>query len=118
MKAVGYRAWRSIAYAPVVSARCDQEFVAGLPEHASVLDVGCHDCAASLEMARLRPDLTVLGIDINAAAIDAARTRAANHKNATFEVRDILLDPPRQAFDAVLTIRVLTCFPDRDDGAR
>lgn len=117
LNASGYREWGSIVYAPVIAAHCPEDFVATVRRSASVLDLGCHDGAAAMEIARMRPDVAVLGIDINASAIEAASRVAERERvrNVSFEVRDVLRESPRQSFDAVLTIRVLTCLPDLSD---
>ncbi|MDR7277062.1 class I SAM-dependent methyltransferase [Catenuloplanes atrovinosus] len=51
--------------------------LAGLPEGAHVVQLGCGTGGLSLDLARRRPDLRVTGIDVNAAALDAGRARAA-----------------------------------------
>jgi len=87
-----------------------------LPEGSTALDVGCNKGGVSLFLAQ--HGLNVLGVDINEAAIDEAKLRAAHaglSGNANFRVADILIDPPSAPFDVVLLVRVLTCFPAAAD---
>lgn len=109
-----HRDWRSIAYAPAVTAHYPGALIAELPRQASVLDVGCHDGFVSCYIARKCPAASVHGIDINPDAIVTARDRARSEglDNVRFAVRDVLDPVPQESFDAVVTIRLLTCFPE------
>jgi len=53
-----------------------------------VLDVGCGAGELSLALARGRPGVDVVGIDISPQLIDAARGRASHLPNVRFEVAD------------------------------
>jgi methylase of polypeptide subunit release factors len=65
--------------------------VAYAPEHARILDVGCGVGSIALAVARRRPDVSILGIDINLGALRAARRNAAKHSisNARFVACDL-----------------------------
>jgi SAM-dependent methyltransferase len=107
-----YRDWRAIDYRPALASHAPDALIAELPPHAAVLEIGCNEGIVSCELASRRPDVTVRGVDINVAAIDTARRRAADAGlvNATFAVDDAV--HAEGSYDAVMAIRVLTCFPD------
>lgn len=63
--------------------------------NAQILDAGCGEGAAAIELAGAFPGATVLGIDTDASAIAALRARVRNHPNLSFEVSSI----PELAFD-------------------
>lgn len=109
---VSYRDWESIDYRPVIEAHYPHALLSELPRSASVLEIGCNDGVVSCFVATERPDVTVHGIDVNVRAIAAARLRATQQQldNMQFDVADVTKFPRRQ-YDAVITIRVLTCFP-------
>jgi len=108
-----YRRWKSLDYHPVIAAHDPDSLISDLAPHARVLEIGCHDGTVSCRLAAARPDISVTGIDINAAAIDGARARASAGwiVNARFDVRDAVAEPLGKTFDAIVTIRLLTCFP-------
>lgn len=68
-----------------------------------VADVGCGTGHAVNLLARAFPQSTVIGYDIAADAIEAARAEAADYglANASFEVLDATLLPAEPPFDAV-----------------
>jgi len=77
-----------------------------------LLYVGCNPGGVSLCLAQ--HGLHVLGVDINRAAIDEGKRRAAESglsSLVSFRVADILKEPLSALFDVALLIRVLTCFP-------
>ncbi|HYK03643.1 MAG TPA: class I SAM-dependent methyltransferase [Thermoanaerobaculia bacterium] len=106
-----YRDWRAIDYRPALASHAPDALIAELPPHATVLEIGCNEGIVSCELAGRRPDVTVRGVDINGAAIEAARRRAADTalSNVAFAVDDAL--HAAGSYDAVMAIRVLTCFP-------
>jgi len=64
-----------------------------------------------------------VGIDVNDAAIGEATADAETRelRDVQFIVGDVLLEPnviEPHAFDAVVLIRVLTCFPDGRERVR
>jgi SAM-dependent methyltransferase len=114
MSCGAYRDWESIDYMPVIEAHYPDALIAELPSRATVLEIGCNDGIAGCYLATKRPDVFVHGIDINPNAVTAAQARAARGqlRNTLFNVQDAL-DPDLEGpYDAVLTIRVLTCFPE------
>jgi len=69
-------------------------------------DLGCGGGALSLALARLNPDLEVLGVDESYQAVASARGNAAaaglTEPRVRFEVADGLTDAPRDTFDLVV----------------
>lgn len=57
-------------------------------EGQSVLDIGCGAGELSLAVARGNPAARVIGVDVSADLIEAARQRAASHANVRFELAD------------------------------
>lgn len=57
------------------------------PGHA-VLDIGCGAGELSLAIGRARPDAQVIGLDISADLVAAARMRGGHHANVDFVVGD------------------------------
>ncbi len=55
-----------------------------IPEHASVLDIGCGAGFPSLPIAIARPDLTVTGIDSTAKKVDFSTNFAKEHGISNF----------------------------------
>lgn len=53
-----------------------------------VLDVGCGAGEFSLAIARGRPDVSVIGVDVSPALIEAARERGTHLANVDFELAD------------------------------
>lgn len=54
----------------------------------AVLDVGCGAGELSLAIARARPRARVVGVDVSADLISAARERAGEHSDVRFELGD------------------------------
>lgn len=63
------------------------ERIALRPGHA-VLDIGCGAGELSLALGRGRPDAQVIGLDISADLVAAARMRGGQHANVDFVVGD------------------------------
>jgi len=55
---------------------------------ARVLDIGCGAGELSLAIARGRPGISVLGVDVSAPLVEAAHTRGARLTNVAFELGD------------------------------
>ena len=71
----------------------------------SILEIGCGSGIASLSAAQASPKNTVLGVDINHAAVKCAteNARANGIKNASFTLSDLFSAlPPSQKFDFIL----------------
>jgi SAM-dependent methyltransferase len=74
-----------------------------------VLDVGCGVGAYLVWMAE--KGCRVTACDVDPVRIAQARALSA-HANLTFEVRDVLADPPQQTFDVVVCSHVLEHLDD------
>ena len=57
-------------------------------DFARVLDIGCGAGELSLALARVRPDVRVLGVDVSPDLVEAARHRGSALANAEFAVAD------------------------------
>ncbi|MFA6328035.1 MAG: HemK2/MTQ2 family protein methyltransferase [Candidatus Micrarchaeia archaeon] len=70
-----------------------------------VLEVGCGSGIASLSAAQASPKNSVLGVDINPAAVECSRQNAGanNLANAAFRVSDLFSSVPAgEKFDSIL----------------
>ncbi len=67
----------------------DAAILAAAPIRGNAIDIGCGAGGTSLALARARPELTVIGVDLSASLIDIARTRGADVPNLSFRVADI-----------------------------
>jgi cyclopropane fatty-acyl-phospholipid synthase-like methyltransferase len=108
-----YKNWASIDYQPFIAELHPNIVLSQLSSGASALEVGCNRGGTSLFLASNK--VNVLGLDLNGAAVEEARSRAIDRgleATARFEIADFLVNPPSQEYDLVLLIRVLTCFPD------
>ena len=113
-----YVDWRHIEYRPPVEM-LPHALLPHLRPNATLLDVGCHSGAVACFLAQ--EGASVLGIDINAEAIVRARRRAVASgldNRAQFMEIDVLEEKALGTFDAVLLIRVLTCFATRTSWCR
>lgn len=74
-----------------------------LPGSGSAVDLGCGPGEITCELAARRPELTFLGIDHSAAAIDKARANADRRgvANVTFVCEDVERYVPGQPIDLV-----------------
>jgi SAM-dependent methyltransferase len=111
--AVGeYTDWRFIDYKPAIAEILPSNLLPYLYKGQAVLDIGCNIGSASSFLAN--QGLNVLGVDINSKAIKIARKRVKSESlNASvrFMTVDIAKEQCLGAFDVVLMIRLLTCFP-------
>jgi len=76
-----------------------------------VLDVGCGSGALAQDLAE-RAGASVVGIDLSAANVDAARAKHA-HPRVTYRVGDARDDIAGGPFDVVILSNVLEHLPDR-----
>lgn len=84
--------------------RLARDIAAAAPEGAAVLDVGTGPGVLLVELARLRPDLTLTGVDLSPDMITAATRNLARYGNATARVGDVTALPfPDASFDLVVT---------------
>lgn len=105
--------WSRIDYRPAIPDLIPDPVLQHVPHDSTVLDIGCNTGGNAIFLAG--HGFRVLGIDINAAGIEAARMRARELSvpgSVRFRVADILEEPVTGQFDVVLLIRVLTCFAD------
>ncbi len=73
-------------------------------EHIFALDPFCGSGTLLFELEKAAPGCSVLGVDVSAAALAAARTNAQAAKSrAHFVQKDILRFEPKTAFDLVIT---------------
>ena len=86
-------------------------FVSRVRAGERVLDVGCGSGALAQDLAE-RAGASVVGIDLNAANIDAAMATHA-HPRVTYRVGDALRDIPNGPFDVVILSNVLEHLPHR-----
>ena len=117
MRAVAgsYADWRSIDYRPALAELLPESLLPHLLPGQTALDIGCSNGWACLFLAE--HGINAVGIDINPDAVASAHEQAARRDlsvKARFRVMDIVEERPSESFDAVLMIRLLTCFPDRD----
>lgn len=106
-----YRDWADVDYIPAITSLVPESLLTFLRPGSQVLDVGCGKGDSSIYLAA--KGFEVLGVDINASAIQVAAERAAVagiSKSPTFVSQDFLTI--RGMFDAVIMSRFLTCFPD------
>ena len=97
---------------PTTSALLDR---VGVAPDARCLDVGCGGGDVSVALAARVPGGTVVGIDLDATAIDLARqeAKAARVGNVEYRVADVM-EPPRadERFDLAYVRFLLTHLPD------
>jgi SAM-dependent methyltransferase len=114
-----YRRWKKIDYHPTIASFLPESLLPLLARKSSVLEIGCGEGTVCRYLASA--GLTVTGIDINASAIEAARNASITESISSrihYRAADILDIDDIEQFDAVLLIRVLTCFPDERDWRR
>jgi ubiquinone/menaquinone biosynthesis C-methylase UbiE len=88
-----------------VYRRFAQDIAASAPEGAAVLDIGTGPGVLLAELARLRPDLQLTGVDLSPDMITAAtRNLAPYGARATAEVGDVTALPlADQSFDLIVS---------------
>ncbi len=109
------RVWQSISYRPAIVEHVPDALLPFIAAGRTALDVGCNIGKTALWLAR--QGMSVLGIDINADALETARCQTAQaglQSLATFKLADITCDAVPGPFDVVLLIRLLTCIPSQD----
>jgi cyclopropane fatty-acyl-phospholipid synthase-like methyltransferase len=84
--------------------------VMALPSRGALLDVGCGHGLVANAAALRSPELRVIGIDISAAKIEAARKSVGTRSNIEFRVGS-LADVNESGFDAVSIVDVLYLVP-------
>lgn len=79
-----------------------------------VLDVGCGAGELSLALARGRPDIDVIGVDVSPQLVEVAEERGANRANVGFELADAAAWRPSREFrpDLVISRHGVMFFDD------
>jgi SAM-dependent methyltransferase len=85
-----------------------------------LLDAGCGDGLLSLAIAKLHPDWSILGIDVNPSLLAGARERARMRSldNVDFVAANLTEELPRTGFDVVLALECLSEIPDDEAALR
>jgi len=85
-----------------------------ISNNAQILDAGCDTGRDAIYLAAKYPNSQIIGIDINAQAIDEAKSRLAKAKltNVTFQTIDILDIDYSKQFDVIYSIEVLEHISD------
>jgi SAM-dependent methyltransferase len=85
---------------------------AGLPDHGSILDLGCGTGSLSFVMAAVRPNCRIVGIDRSADYVSFARNRVPR-SSVQFQTADAQSLPfSSGAFDSVVSLLVFNFIPD------
>lgn len=89
------------------------------PRGVRLLDAGCGAGAWALELARARPGWTIVGIDLDEAAIRAAEAdrRKLALENVTFAAADFITYHADAPFDVVLSVSSAHYLAERGSGA-
>lgn len=83
-----------------------------LPEDGWHLDVGSGDGTLATAIARLRPQMQVVGVDASDKAIALARALAAGVRNVRFELGDAAAPPPAR-YSRMSATSVFNLVPDK-----
>ena len=85
-----------------------------LPERGQVLDLGCGFGLFSLYYARVRPGLSIRGVDVNARRIGMARAAAARLRlgNVRYEVGNVMDFRAGDAIDAAYMLDIVHHIPE------
>jgi SAM-dependent methyltransferase len=82
------------------------------PPGGRVADIGCGAGATSVSLARRRPDLDILGIDIAPQLVAVAAERGADLPNLTFSVGDAAGISTTAAYDMLISRHGVMFFDD------
>ncbi|MGD0786208.1 MAG: class I SAM-dependent methyltransferase [Sedimentisphaerales bacterium] len=115
----GYRYTTNASYSSVTAnQRMTKATMARIPKGVrSLIDIGCGDGTYTAELARLLPDIEILGVDPAADAIARAKRLAPS---VVFTVAD-LLEPgtlPQRVFDVGIIRGVIHHLPNGPVGIR
>jgi len=91
-------------------------FVLRVRHGERVLDIGCGNGALAYDVAE-KGHVDVVGIDLNSANIDTAKSRWA-HPRVCYVLGDALKDLPQEQFDVVILSNVLEHLPERSQFLR
>ncbi|MEV6107295.1 class I SAM-dependent methyltransferase [Streptomyces sp. NPDC051940] len=87
--------------------RVAQDVAAAAPRSGTVLDAGCGTGRVAVQLAELRPDLRVTGMDLSPGMVKTATALADRHgltDRVTFTVADLsALDHPADSVDVVVS---------------
>jgi SAM-dependent methyltransferase len=97
------------AMAPQLDAAIDR---LAPPPGGRVADIGCGAGATSVSLARRRPDLDILGIDIAPQLVAVAAERGADLPNLTFSVGDAAGISATAAYDMLISRHGVMFFDD------
>lgn len=98
--------------------RIAADATAALPERASVLDVGTGPGRLLVEMARMRPDLRITGVDLATDMVETARRNLSSFGDRTTAVVGDVSDLPFEddTFDLVVSTLSLHHWDDPAAG--
>lgn len=110
-----YDRWVSPAVVAALQEDLHVRLVSGLPKGAVLLDVGCGGGQHAVQIARKRPDLRVVGIDISTTMVRRSRAlarRADVTHRTSFDLGDAMkLAFDSDSFDAVFCAGPLKQLP-------
>lgn len=72
-----------------LSRHLDRAIAAVAPERGRACDIGCGAGSTSLALAGARPELDIVGVDLSAALVDIARSRAMESPRLRFLAGDV-----------------------------
>jgi ubiquinone/menaquinone biosynthesis C-methylase UbiE len=88
-----------------------------LSDGGRALDVGCGNGLAAVNLAKRRPGVRVVGVDLSDAMIELANQRGRGVPNVRFEVADAMALPFSDAsFDLCVSIASVKHWPDQQKG--
>jgi SAM-dependent methyltransferase len=89
-------------------------WLASLPVMGSVLDLGCGRGELAWAVARIRPDLSVTGLDSSAPMLDLAASLGPANRSPSWVLADVRHLPfPDKSFQTVILFDVLAHFDPR-----
>ena len=112
---------RVVAPAVLEQSRAlEERFLAEVPRGARLLDVGCGGGHLAIHVARRRPDVHVVGVDLSPPQVARATARAARAGVAARFVTGSALDLPFAdgGFDGVYSVASIKHWPDQARGLR